>query len=302
MIINVIISDSSIKLTNQTENYILMKTVFYINCRGKLLEITTPIVMGIINLTDNSFYAGSRYNTEKEILNRVETIINEGGKIVEIGACSTRPGVVLENSQQEIDKIVSALNIIRKHFPNISIAVDTFRSEVAQKAIIEGEADIINDISGGELDNKMFDTIANLNVPYILTHIKGTPQTMQQNPHYENLIGEIMIDLAQKVDILRKKGVNDIIIDPGFGFGKTLDQNYELLKNLKQFRIFGLPIMVGISRKTMIYNFLNIKPEDALNGTTILNCIALLKGANILRVHDVKEAVETINLIQKLTS
>ena len=273
---------------------------YSINCRGKLMNLTTPTVMGIVNITSDSFYSASRCSSDTEILKRVETIVNEGGQIVDIGACSTRPSAVFLSIDQEINKLVTSLNLIRKNFPEITISVDTFRAEVAQKAIKEGDADMINDISGGEIDEKMFDTIAQLNVPYILTHIKGVPQTMQENPQYDNLIEEIMLSLAQKVDILRKKGVKDIIIDPGFGFGKTVEQNYELMTNLENFNIFELPILVGISRKSMIYNLLETTPENSLNGTTILNTIALLKGANILRAHDVKEAVETILLTKMI--
>lgn len=273
----------------------------FINCRGRLLDLSTPVVMGIVNITPDSFYAESRCKNETEILKRVETVINEGGQIVDVGACSSRPGVVPISQEEEIERLFPALNLIRKHFPDIPISVDTFRAEVAQKSVNECEADIINDISGGEFDDKMFDTIAKLNVPYILTHIQGNLQTMQDNPQYKDLIGEIMLWFSQKVDLLRMKGVNDIIIDPGFGFGKTIEHNFTLIKNIEQFKFFELPILVGVSRKSMIYKFLDTTPEESLNGTTVLNTIVLFKGANILRVHDVKEAIECVTLIKKIT-
>jgi dihydropteroate synthase len=256
--------------------------------------------MGILNITPDSFYAQSRCKNNKEILQRAETIIYEGGNIIDIGACSSRPGAVDTSSEEEIGKLMPALNLIRKTFPTIPISVDTYRSDVAQKVIKEGEADIINDISGGEIDSKMFDVIAELNVPYILTHIKGNPQTMQDEPYYENVMSEIMLWFAKKVELLRKTGVKDIIIDPGFGFGKTIEHNFILLKNLKQFKFFELPVMVGLSRKSMISKSLGITPEKSLNGTTVLNTIALLEGANILRVHDVKETQECVNLIREV--
>ena len=281
-----------------------MKSFFkikqFINCRGKLLDLSKPVIMGIVNLTPDSFYKGSCCKNETEILKRVETIINEGGSIIDVGACSTRPGADKISCEEEIARLMPALHLIRKHFPEIPVSIDTFRGDVAKKAIKEGEADIINDISGGNFDVNMFDTVSELNVPYILTHIKGTPKTMQNSIKYEDLIGEILFDLSKKIDSLRIKGVNDIIIDPGFGFGKTLEQNYSLLKNLNQFFIFELPVLVGISRKSMIYNLLKTTPENALNGTTALNTVALLNGANILRVHDVKEAVECVEIVANI--
>jgi len=272
----------------------------YINCRGNLIDLSKPAVMGIVNITPDSFYADSCCKTDAEILKRVETIINEGGDIIDVGACSSRPGAGQITSEEESGRLLPALHLIRKHFPDIIVSADTYNSDVAKKAVKEGEADIINDISGGEFDNKMFDIIAELNVPYILTHIKGNPQTMQNNPHYEDLMGEIMLWFAQKVDLLRIKGVKDIIIDPGFGFGKTIEQNFMLIKNISQFKIFELPLLVGISRKSMIYKLFDATPEESLNGTTVLNTILLLNGANILRVHDVKEARECVTLSQKI--
>ena len=284
----------------------IVKPVFvqkkYINCRGQLLNLSQPVVMGIVNITPDSFYAASRCVDEKSILNRVENIINEGGKIVDLGAYSSRPGAEHISQEEEIKRLLPALQIIRKHFPDIPISIDTFRASVAKKTVEEGEADIINDISGGNMDDMMFDTIAQLNVPYILTHIQGTPQTMQNEPLYDDLMRDITIWFAQKINLLRSKGVNDIIIDPGFGFGKTLDQNYLLMKKLSSFAVFELPLLVGISRKSMIYKLLDTTPEQSLNGTSVLNTIALQNGANILRVHDVKNAVECVNLTRKITN
>jgi dihydropteroate synthase len=256
--------------------------------------------MGILNITSDSFYAQSRCKNDAEILKRAETIVNEGGQIIDIGAYSSRPGATDISIDEEISRLMLALHLIRKTFPKIPVSVDTYRADVAQKVVKEGDADIINDISGGEMDEKMYDIIAELNVPYILTHIKGNPQTMQNNPQYEDLMSEIMLWFAKKVELLRKNGVKDIIIDPGFGFGKTIDHNFILLKNLPQFQFFELPVMVGISRKTMIYKLLDISAEESLNGTTVLNTVALLGNAKILRVHDVKEAVECVKLTKKL--
>jgi len=272
----------------------------FINCRGNLLDLSTPVVMGIVNITSDSFYATSRCKNDTEILKRVETIINEGGKIIDIGAISSRPDAEDMTVEEEINRLIPALQLIRNKFPEIVVSVDTYQAIVAQRAVNEGEADIINDISGGEIDKSMFDTIAELNVPYILTHIKGNPKTMQINPHYQDIISEIMLFFAKKLNLLRMSGVKDVIIDPGFGFGKNINHNYSLLKNLHEFKIFELPVMVGISRKSMIYKTLNTTIEQCLNGTTVLNTISLLGGAKILRVHDVKEAVESVTLTQKL--
>ena len=281
-----------------------MESVFkqkkFINCRGRLLDLSEPIVMGIVNITPDSFYEASRCVDEKSILKKVEKIINEGGRIIDLGAYSSRPGAEHISQEEEIKRLLPALQSIRKYFPDIPISIDTFRASVAKKSIEEGEADIINDISGGNMDDTMFDTIAQLNVPYILTHIQGTPQTMQTEPLYNDLMVDITMWFAQKVNLLRSKGVNDIILDPGFGFGKTLDQNYILMKNLSSFAAFELPLLVGISRKSMIYKLLDTTPEQSLNGTSVLNTIALQSGANILRVHDVKEAVECVNLTRKI--
>ena len=273
-----------------------------INCRGTIVDIETPQVMGIINVTPDSFYPGSRYESDKEVLNRVSQIVEEGGSMVDIGAYSSRPNAVHISEEEEISRLLPILKTIRENYPSLIISVDTFRSNVAIASVEEGGADIINDISGGDLDDNMFDTIARLNVPYILMHMQGTPQNMQNNPKYDDIIADVSLVLAKKVDVLRSKGVNDIIVDPGFGFGKTLDDNYELYSKIDEFRLFELPILVGVSRKSMIYNFLGITADEALNGTTVLNTIALQKGANILRVHDVKEAVEIVKIVDKLNS
>lgn len=272
-----------------------------LNCRGCLIDVSKPQVMGIINLTPDSFYPQSRVKNEKEILKRVEQILKEGGSMVDVGAYSSRPNAQNVSEEEELERLIPVLKSIRSHFPDLIISVDTFRALVAEKAIEEGEADIINDISGGEMDSNMFETIARINVPYILMHMKGTPQNMQNNPFYEDVVAEISLSLSKRVDVLRSLGVNDIIIDPGFGFGKSLEDNYRLLNDLDQLSFFELPIMVGFSRKSMIYRFLDISVEGALNGTTVLNTLALTKGINILRVHDVKEAVECVKLVAHLS-
>lgn len=274
-----------------------MKTI---NIKGELLELSQPIVMGILNITPDSFFAESRKQGEQEIVARVAEILTQGGKIVDIGAQSTRPSSTLLSSKEEIERLKPALNIINKEFPDAILSVDTFYSDVARFCVEEHGVDIINDISGGEMDKNMFDTIASLNVPYILMHMRGTPQTMSQLTDYDNLIQDIFYYFSKKIAELHLKGVNDIIIDPGFGFSKTIDQNYELMASLKGFSIFDLPLLVGISRKKMIYNLIDSTAEESLNGTSILNTFALQNGADILRVHDVKEAVETIKITEKL--
>lgn len=271
-----------------------------INCKGKLLNFSKPVVMGILNVTTDSFYKLSRYNTEKEIVERTQQIISEGGTIVDIGAYSSRPGADFITQKEELEKLELALKIINKNFSDLIISVDTFRADIAKKVVNEFGVSIINDISAGELDNKMFRTISELNVPYIIMHMKGKPENMQQNPVYENMIKEIIMYFSEKIDKLKYLGVKDIIIDPGFGFGKTLEDNYLLMNRLDNFSIFDLPILVGISRKSMIYKLLNISPDEALNGTTVLNTFALQKGADILRVHDVKHAVEAVNIFNIL--
>lgn len=272
----------------------------YINVNGSLLDLSVPSVMGILNVTPDSFYAGSRMQTELEIARRVEQIISEEGGIIDIGAYSSRPNAENISSQEEMNRLRTGLEIILKIQPDAIVSVDTFRADVARMCVEEYGVAIINDIAAGEMDQNMFRTVADLNVPYIMMHMQGTPQNMQQHPHYDNLLKEVFQYFARKVQQLRDLGVKDIILDPGFGFGKSVEHNYELLAHLEEFRIFELPLLVGVSRKSMIYRLLGTTPQEALNGTTVLDTISLLKGANILRVHDVREAVETVKLVEKM--
>ena len=281
-----------------TNNFLKKKTS--INISGKLLDLSSPIVMGILNITPDSFYDGGQYNTDEKIIEHAEQILSEGAKILDVGAYSSRPGAKNISEEKELSKLKNALSIIRKKFPEAIISVDTFRSSIAEYVVKEFDVNIINDISSGELDDKMFNVIAKLNVPYIIMHMQGTPQNMQLNPKYDDLIKDIIKYLSTKVDKLNLLGVNDVIIDPGFGFGKTLDNNYELMNKLDAFKIFQLPILVGVSRKSMIYKYLETTPDEALAGTIALNTIALLHDTNILRVHDVKQAVDTIKIVEKL--
>lgn len=273
-----------------------------INCRGHLIDTSIPKVMGIINITPDSFYSASRFRVESDIIKRVEDIIEEGGDIVDVGAYSTRPGADELSEQEELDRILPALTLIRKKYPDLIVSVDTFRSNIARSLVKESLTDIINDVSGGEIDSAMFETIAELNVPYIIMHNKGIPQNMQQKPVYRDVVAEVSLWMARKVDILRGLGVNDIIIDPGFGFSKTMEHNFTLFSHIEEFDLFQLPILIGISRKSMIYKLLETDAERALNGSSVLNTVALMKGANILRVHDVKEAVECVKLVSKIKS
>ena len=270
-----------------------------INCRGELLDLSIPKVMEILNVTPDSFYDGGKYFSDKDLLLHVEKMITEGCDIFDIGAYSSRPGADMVSESEEMNRLSAALKTVRKEFPNIIISVDTFRSEIAKNVVNDFDVDIINDISAGELDSEMFNTIAEIKVPYIMMHMQGTPDNMQNNPHYGNIVKDIMMFFSKKLDDLKKVGVNDVIIDPGFGFGKTVDHNYQLLKYLDDFKILELPILVGVSRKSMICKVLDVNPSEALNGTSILNTIAILGGANILRVHDVEEAKEAIQLISK---
>lgn len=273
-----------------------------INLNGRLLSLKSPVVMGILNATPDSFYAGSRQATEAAIAQRIETILTEGGTIVDIGGYSSRPDAVEVTEADEWQRIEPALKRMQKDYPDVPVSVDTFRATIARRAVEEYGVALINDISGGMLDAQMFDTVASLQVPYILMHMRGTPQTMQQHTDYDDLMEEIMLYFAQKVRTLRQLGVNDVILDPGFGFAKTLGQNYELMRSLAEFSLhFDTPLLVGISRKSMIYRLLNTTPEESLNGTTVLNTYALLNGADILRVHDVKAAAEAIEIVKQLT-
>ncbi|PKQ70684.1 dihydropteroate synthase [Raineya orbicola] len=272
---------------------------FSLESKGRLLLLDKPCIMGILNLTPDSFFEGSRQKNIDELLKNAEKMLSEGANILDIGGYSTRPGASEVSLQEELQRVIPAIEAIRRNFPDNLISVDTFRAEVAQRAIESG-ANIINDVSGGELDKKMFETVAHLQVPYILMHSRGNPQTMSQMCHYENILLEILHFFEQKIKKLRILGVKDIIIDVGFGFAKNINQNFFLLKNLSYFQILQVPLLVGISRKSMIYKTLSISPYEALNGTTALNMFALMQGAKILRVHDVKEAKETILLYRKL--
>ena len=257
---------------------------------------SAPIVMGILNVTPDSFFDGGKYNSEKVIVNQAKQMLEEGAAIIDIGAYSTRPGATDISEAEELKRLIPAIRTIRKEFQEAIISADTFRANIAKQAV-EAGADIINDISGGTLDSKMFETVAKLKVPYILTHIKGAPQTMQENPEYANVTAEVKDYFKTKISELKKLGTEQIILDPGFGFGKTTEHNYQLLKHLDEFKCFGLPLLIGASRKGMIHKVLGIKAAEALNGTTVINTLALLNGANILRVHDVKEAGEAIKLL-----
>ncbi len=271
-----------------------------LNVRGRLVDLSVPLVMGIVNVTPDSFYAASRMNTEEAIRMRVRQIVEEGGSMIDVGAYSSRPGADDVSADEEMARLKRGMKIVREEAPEIPVSVDTFRADVAKMCIEELGADIINDISGGELDKEMFHTVAKLGVPYILMHMKGTPQTMQEAPHYDDLMKEVMLYFSEKIQQLRDLGQKDIILDPGYGFAKTLDHNYELLVHQEMLSIFELPLLVGVSRKSMIYKLLGSTPDEALNGTTALNTIALQKGASILRVHDVKEAVEVVRIVTKL--
>ena len=279
-----------------------MKTPLYINVNGRLMDLSEPQVMGILNVTPDSFYAGSHGVTEGYIIDRIHQIMNEGASIIDIGACSTRPGADQVSAEEEMSRMRMGLELIRKHHSGAIVSVDTYRADVAKMCVEEYGAAIINDISAGQMDKDMFTTIARLGIPYIIMHMKGTPQDMQVNPQYDHFLKEIFYYFSEKVQKLRDLGVKDIIIDPGFGFGKTLEHNYELINHLEEFSLFELPLLVGVSRKSMIYKLLGTTPEEALNGTTALNTVALLKGAHILRVHDVREAVETVRIIGKMKS
>lgn len=270
-----------------------------INVKGKLLDLSSPQVMGVLNVTPDSFYSGCRVQTEQAIADRARQILDEGASIIDIGAYSSRPNAEDISPEEELNRLRPALMILKDKFPDAVVSVDTFRANVAEACVTEYGVAIVNDISGGEMDKKMFDTVARLQVPYIMQHMKGTPQSMQDKPHYENLLKETFLYFAEKVQKLREKGLNDIILDPGFGFGKTLDHNYELLNRLEEFSIFELPLLIGVSRKSMITKLLGISTDEALNGTTVVNTIALLKGADIIRVHDVKEAVQAVKIVEK---
>lgn len=264
---------------------------------SNLIDFSTPCVMGVLNLTEDSFFDGGKYISRIQIQNRVKEIYLEGAKIIDIGACSSKPGSKPIEENKEIDKLLEAIKIIKETSPNLIISVDTFRANVARECIYHG-AHIINDISAGELDSKMLETIVELNVPYVMMHMQGKPLDMQENPQYANIIDEIIKFFEKKILLLNEKGFKKIIIDPGLGFGKNIQHNYQIVNNIEEFHTLGYPLLIGASRKSMIYKLLDISAVEALNGTTIINTIALLKKTSILRVHDIKEAVECIKLTE----
>lgn len=271
----------------------------YLNVNGRLLDLSTPCVMGILNVTPDSFYSGSRMQTEEEIEARVRQIVDEGAAIIDVGAYSSRPNAEHVSAEEEMKRLRMGLEVLRRTAPEAVVSVDTFRADVARMCVGEYGVAIINDIAAGEMDADMFSTVAELNVPYVMMHMQGTPQNMQQHPHYDNLLREVFLYFARKVQQLRDLGVKDIVLDPGFGFGfgKTLEHNYQLMAHLEEFRLFELPLLVGVSRKSMIYRLLDTTPQEALNGTTVLHTLALMKGADILRVHDVRPAVEAVKIV-----
>lgn len=271
-----------------------------LNIKGTLMSLRTPVVMGILNVTPDSFYAASRKQTEAAIAGRIETILSEGGAIIDVGGYSSRPDAAEVMPEEEMRRLATALGILKEHYPEAVVSVDTFRADIARWCVEDYGVAIVNDISAGELDTKMFSTIAALHVPYIAMHMRGTPQTMQQHTDYADMMEEILMYFAAKVRTLRQMGVCDIILDPGFGFSKTTEQNYLLMRHLREFEAFRLPLLVGISRKSMIYKLLGCTPDESLGGTTVLNTCALLGGADILRVHDVKAAVEAVRIVTEL--
>lgn len=270
-----------------------------INCKGTLIDVSTPKIMGILNCTPDSFFDGGKYKNENDILTQTEKMLLEGATFIDIGGYSSRPGAIHVNETEELQRVIPIIKLLVKHFPEIVISIDTFRSKVAKEAISSGAA-LINDISAGNMDKHMFTTVADLQVPYIMMHMQGTPQTMQEKPNYENIVTDIIRYFSEKIVTLKALKVNDILIDVGFGFGKTIEHNYELLSKLSLFKQLDLPILTGVSRKSMLYKPLNISADKALNATTVANTIALLNGSNILRVHDVKAAVEAVKIVNKL--
>jgi dihydropteroate synthase len=270
-----------------------------INCKGQLIDLTTPKVMGILNVTPDSFYDGGKFTSDVVVLSQVEKMLLEGATFIDVGGQSSKPNAVIVSIDEELSRVVPVVELIMKNFPDTLLSIDTFNSKVA-KVCIENGAALINDISAGNLDENMFETIAKLQVPYIMMHMKGTPQTMQSIAVYDDLLKEILFYFSEKIAKARSLGINDLIIDPGFGFAKNVSQNFELLNKLELLQMLELPILVGVSRKSMIYKTLDINPENALNGTTVLNSFALTKGLNLLRVHDVKEAVECVKLFNQM--
>lgn len=269
-----------------------------INCKGKLLSFSQPLVMGILNITPNSFFDGGQHNSMQNAVTQTKKMLDDGADIIDIGGYSSQHNADFVTEEMEIDRLIPVIEVMVKTFPDIIISVDTFRAAVAEKAIEHGAA-IINDISGGTLDENMFDVVGKHQVPYILMHMRGTPQNMQQFVDYDDLVSDIIYYFSERLEKAYQAGIKDVIIDPGFGFSKTLAQNYELLSKLNMFQHLDVPILAGVSRKSMIYNLLSISPKEALNGTTVLNTLALTKGADILRVHDVKEAIECVKIVKK---
>lgn len=288
-------------ITDRTfiNNYRIL-TGMTINCKGQLIDLTVPKIMGILNITPNSFFDGGQYNNADEILRRVEKMLSEGADFIDIGAYSSKPDAAFVSEQEEMERIIPVVELLLKEFPDVLLSIDTFRAAIAEACIANGAA-MINDISAGKLDSRMLETIGRLNVPYVMMHMKGDPQTMQSLNQYDNIVKEMLFYFSERVSEARSYGINDIIIDPGFGFAKSLEQNYEVLKKAELFQMLELPLLIGISRKSMIYKALGTSAQEALNGTTFLNTIALTKGANILRVHDVREAVECVQLFGQLT-
>lgn len=287
-------------ITPTSSKFLKRKNTISLN--GRLIDLSKPIVMGILNVTPDSFFDGGRYKSEINIIKRAEEILEQGATIIDIGALSTRPGAEGISTREELDRLLPAVKAVRKAFPKAFISIDTYRSWVALEVIEECGPCIVNDVSGGNFDVRMFETVGRLGVPYILMHMLGTPLMMQENPEYEDIIRDISLFFTDRVKKLTKAGVKDVIIDPGFGFGKTLEHNYELLNRLDAFKVFQLPVLVGVSRKSMINKLLGTKPEQALNGTSVVNTLALMGGCDILRVHDVREAVEAVRIFNMLHS
>ncbi len=280
-------------------NQVMSKSFMTLNCKGDLIDLTRPKVMGVLNITPDSFYDGGKYKDEKSILSQTEKMLNEGATFIDVGAYSSRPGADVVSEDGELGRILPIVEILLETFPEIILSIDTFRSKVAENCLEAGAA-LINDISAGKQDENMFATIAKYKVPYIMMHMRGTSKTMQKHTDYKNLLVDILNYFSERIAQARKLGISDVVADPGFGFAKTLDQNYELLSKLELFQNLGLPLLAGLSRKSMIYKALDTTPENALNGTTALNMVAVMKGANILRVHDVKEAMECITLAVRM--
>lgn len=275
-----------------------MKTI---KLADRELDFSVPVVMGILNVTPDSFYDGGKYVSEVKVIERIHQIVEEGAGIIDVGAYSTRPGAAFVDEKEELGRLAWAVELIRKYYPEVAVSIDTFRAKVAEEIITCLGPVIVNDISGGTMDDGMFEMVAKTGVPYMMMHIQGTPQTMQKNPVYQDVVAEVRDFFTERIEKLNALGFDNIILDPGFGFGKTLAHNYELMNHMEIYQELGYPVLVGISRKTMIYKLLGGTAQDALNGTTVLNTIALMKGANILRVHDVKEAREAVVLLTTMS-